>query len=308
MPLGGRLAWQLRAKAGHCLILLPGCFPYRYPCEQTAACSNTNANANAVLSCRLACPTSTGPWQAVPAEAFHACPCSCDALEGPRAWGRVQDGAVQGQSWSFSRGINVCLQLSSHRDGPGALQRGTQGWSPPRSMAAALAAPVSAGPPLLPGTSHCTRSQTQHEPASSAVSGACCFLHPAPKRRQLCFFTGAAGGPPPRLYSPQLSCRPPRDHPPQADARLGRAQLQPACSPGCCRRWHSPIAAEAASWDVSWPRVRVSRLAIAKGFAGTSLTSPGGCCNSGAGVRRLQRDAGSAPPTVACCQFCSRSL
>lgn len=63
------------------------------------------------------------------------CPGSCDALEGPRVWGQVQDGAVQGQNWSFSRGINICLWLSLQSGGAGELQHGTQGCSPPRSMA-----------------------------------------------------------------------------------------------------------------------------------------------------------------------------
>lgn len=103
------------------------------------------------------------------------------------------------------------------------------GCSPPHSSAAALAVPVLAAPWLLPGTSRSTRSQTQQEHDSLAGSGACCFLQPPPKRWQLCFFTGAAGGPgpPPQLYSPQPSCRCPQDDPSQADTRLGLAQQLP---------------------------------------------------------------------------------
>lgn len=187
---------------------------------------------------------------------------------------------------SFRRGINVCLWLSLPRSGPRAL------WLPavlpcqqPLQRLLLQLLDISLASPIAPGAKHNT-------------SGACCFLCAALKRRQLCCFTGADGDPP-GSTPPSSAPGPPRP-PPQADTHLGLAQLQPGCSPGCCHRRHSPIAAKTASWAMAWLWVWVSWPVIAKGSAGTSSASPGGCWNSGAGVRRSQRDAGSAPSTIAC--------
>lgn len=261
------------------------------PCKQTAARSNTNAAA--VPSCRLACPASPGPWQAAPAEAFHTCPRSCDTLECPRAWGRVQDGGVQGQSWSFSRetacGSPCTVAVPGHR---GMAPRGAplpaarlQPW---QHLLLQLLG-FSLASPAAPGAKHNTSPSLWLSVAPAA------FCVQPPKEGSSAASQERLGDPHPGSTPSSSAAGSPKTTLP----RLMHVWGWHSCSLVCCCRWHSPIAVEAASWDTSWPRVRVSWLAIAKGFAGTSLASPGRCCNSGAGVRQSQGDAGSTPSTAA---------
>lgn len=119
MPAGRRPACQLRAKAGRASshLAAPPLSLSHLPCEETTA--RTNANAAALPSCRPARPTSAGPQAA-----FHTHPRGCHALEGPRAWGWVQDGCRMGLS---PQERDQCL--------PAALLapwrcRGTAAWHP----------------------------------------------------------------------------------------------------------------------------------------------------------------------------------
>lgn len=132
------------------------------------------------------------------------------------------------------------------------------------------------------------------EAKHNTVSSAWCFLHPAPSTSSSASSQEQLGD---SLWVllPQPSSREPQHHPPRAEARLGLAQ--PGCSPGCC--YGQPhIPAGAASWDTSWPQAQVPQPLIAKGSAGTGSVLPGGCCSSGAWVRRHRGMQDLHPPLL----------
>lgn len=125
------------------------------------------------------------------------------------------------------------------------------------------------------------------------------------KKAALLLHRSSWGTPTPALL-PHLRCGNPKTALPRLTHVWGWQSSSPAAP------WGTAIGGiHPSQWELllgmPWPRVQVSWLAIAEDFAGTSSTSPGGCCNSGAGVRQLQRDAGSAPPLLPA-EFCSRSL
>lgn len=175
------------------------------------------------------------------------------------------------------------LGVPGHGDRPGKLQCGTQGCSCPCAVAAALAVPAFA---VL---SFPLASPAAPEAKHNTASSACCFLHPAQAalllhrsswRGSLLGFT-----PPAQLQGVPT--------PP------GWGSFGAGCSPGCCcGQPHTPVVA--AFWDKSWPQAQIPQPVIAKGSAGTSSASPGGCSSSGAGVRRPTGMQGQHSPLLAC--------
>lgn len=132
------------------------------PCALACVSANTNAPTNAT-------PVSSGKsWT----EAFHTRSCSCATFECPRAWG--QAFALQ-RSWEavgWHPGVFLSLQCG-------------------RSLGSACLCSSSASPWHLlqlldPNTTRVHPVDCQQCLLLSASSS---------QQKQLCFFTGAAGGP-----------------------------------------------------------------------------------------------------------------
>lgn len=164
MPAGGRPACQLRAKAGRAsshLAARPLSLSH-LPCEETTA--RTNANAAALPSCRPARPTSAGPQAA-----FRTHPRGCHALEGPRAWGWVQDGAEPPAEGSVSACGSPCTVAVPGRCGvaPGGAPLPAARLQPWQRLLFQLLG-FSLASPAAPGAKHNTSPSLRLSAAPAA--------------------------------------------------------------------------------------------------------------------------------------------
>lgn len=192
-------------------------------------------------------------------------------------------GACQGRAGPSAGGSTPASGLPLHQGGPGVLLRGTQGCSPPGSacFCSSSASPWHLPQHPEPNTTRARLLGCQRRLLLSASS---------PRKKTALLLHRSSWGTPP----PSSSAAGPQATGPG----LVHVWGWPSCSLAAPQALHSPSAAEAASRGSSWPRVQALRLAIAKGFAGTSLASPGGSCNSGAGVSGRRGMWDQPPPPL----------